>query len=82
LRAFSEDPKRYIDALAGLAGPLVITSRNRPVAVVVTAQGYEYNAKRLEGYERLVMNLESPEKARMEAHARAMAEISRRGRKV
>ena len=80
-KEFVEDPARFLERLGESDAPLAITSRNRPVAYLVSAEGYEYNRKRLEGFERLVNNLESPEKARREAHARVMAELGRRSRK-
>lgn len=81
-KEFVEDPARFLDGLGEADAPLAITSRNRPVAYLISAESYEYNRKRLMGYEKLVTDLESPEKARREAHARVMAELGRRSRKV
>jgi prevent-host-death family protein len=80
-KEFTDGPKKFLDGLEDGA-PLVITARNRPVAVLVSASDYEYNRERLERYERLITNLEAPEKARKEAHAKVMAELARKGRKV
>jgi prevent-host-death family protein len=81
-KEFVEGPKMFLDAVEGGGAPLFITTRNKPVAVLISAKDYEYSLMRLERYEQLITNLEAPEKARMKAHAAVIADISRRGRKL
>jgi prevent-host-death family protein len=71
-----------LEGIKDMDAPLMITAKGRPAAYLMNAAEYELCQKKLTAYERMTKALDEADRLRMEAQAKAIAEVTRRGRKV
>lgn len=79
---FAASVSSFLEKIKDMDGPLMITARGRSVAYLLSVSEYEQCQKKLAAYERMTKALDEADRARLEAHAKAISEITRRGHKV
>lgn len=77
---FAASAAQFIEGIKEMDGPLMITRNGKAAAYLLSAARYDGDIRKLAAYEEMSKALDEADKARREAHAGAIAEVTRRRR--